>query len=87
MKTFFRSMSNGLIFDYDERLKGNPNVEEITEQQAYPDKFIPVDRIADLRTEQIMRGSHPVDLTIPEQEEKPYTPPELAEQAGKRWPR
>lgn len=41
MKRYIRSKINGMIFDYDEILAGNPNAEIITEAEAYPERMRP----------------------------------------------
>lgn len=43
MKKYIRSKVNGIIFDYDARLVGNPNAEIITEAEAYPERFRPAE--------------------------------------------
>lgn len=43
MTRYLRSKLNGIIFEWNERLAANPNAEEVTEQEAYPERFAPVD--------------------------------------------
>jgi hypothetical protein len=43
MTKYLRSRVNGIIFDWNERLAKNPSVEVLTEQEAYPERFAPID--------------------------------------------
>lgn len=73
---YLRSKNNGVIFEYTERLAANPNVEEITEQEAYPERFAPVD---------ISKRKPTIDITIPEEVVKPApeVAPELIAEASR----
>lgn len=75
MTNYLRSKINGIVFDYNERLAIHPDVEVISERQAFPERFAPVD---------IAKHVPKVDLTIKEETEAPpVTPPELAAQKGR----
>ena len=41
MARFLRNKNDGFIYDYTELLAENPLVEEVTEEEAFPEKFIP----------------------------------------------
>jgi hypothetical protein len=41
MARYLRNKRDGFIYDYTELLAENPMVEEVTEQEAFPEKFIP----------------------------------------------
>ncbi len=38
---FLRHVNDGTIYGYTESLSKNPLVEEVTEEQAFPERFIP----------------------------------------------
>lgn len=38
---FLRHKGNGTIYGYTAVMAGNPAVEEVTEEQAFPERFIP----------------------------------------------
>lgn len=40
-KLYIRVRKDGFIYDYNERMAKNPACEVITEEQAYPERFIP----------------------------------------------
>ena len=76
MTKYLRSKTNGMIFDWSEKLTRNPNVEEVTEQEAYPERFAPVD----LSKREVM-----VELSVPKEAvtPPPNIAPELLAEASK----
>lgn len=42
MARFLRNKKDGFIYDWSEILAENPLCEEVTEQEAFPEKFVPV---------------------------------------------
>lgn len=77
---YLRSKNNGVIFEYTERLAANSNVEEITEQEAYPERFAPVD---------LSKRKSAIDITVPEKLVKPApeVAPELIAEASRPFGR
>ena len=74
-RRWLRNIVDGEIYGWNEILAENPRTEEVTEEEAFPDKFITKEqkervKAVDLETEEI---------TAPKGE----TPPELAEEASK----
>lgn len=41
MTKYMRSKLNGLVFEWNERMVNNPVVEVVSEQEAFPERFIP----------------------------------------------
>jgi hypothetical protein len=41
MARYLRNKRDGFIYDYTELLAENPMVEEVSEEEAFPEKFIP----------------------------------------------
>ena len=41
MARYLRGKKDGFIYDYTELLAENPMVEEVTEEEAFPEKFVP----------------------------------------------
>ena len=41
MARYLRNKNDGFIYDYSDLLAENPLVEEVTEEEAFPEKFIP----------------------------------------------
>jgi hypothetical protein len=75
MTKFIRA-TNGIIFDYSERLAKVAGMEVVTEQEAYPERFAPVD---------LSKREQKIDLDVPEAvtEPPPYVSPEFAADAGR----
>lgn len=78
MAEYLRAKTNGIILHYDERLANHPDWEAVTEQEAFPERFAPVDlKVRDKK----------VDLTIPA--ETVIAPPavsvELSKQKGRTF--
>ena len=90
-KMFIRVKADGFIYDFNPILAKNPECEVVSEEIAYPERFIPpavVQQIAaeDKPTGRKKRGT--LDLTTAEiPEAPPYTPPELAEEAARGMPK
>lgn len=90
-KMFIRVKSDGFIYEYNEILAKNLECEVVSEEVAYPERFIPpaaMHRIAegDKSTGRKKKGT--LDLAtanIPEA--PPYTSPELAAEAAKGMPK
>lgn len=40
---YLRSTTNGFVFEYNERLANLPEWQEVTEKEAFPERFAPVD--------------------------------------------
>lgn len=41
MARYLRGKKDGFIYDWNPILAENPNVEEVSEEQAFPERFIP----------------------------------------------
>ena len=41
MARYLRGKKDGFIYDYTELLAENPMVEEVTEEEAFPERFVP----------------------------------------------
>lgn len=86
MEKYLRSKTSRAIFPYNEYLARSPNIEVVSEKEAYPERFAPVD---------ISKREHKVELDIPaEVAEAPVveTPEAIADFSrpigrGKRMPK
>jgi hypothetical protein len=87
---YIRIKKDGFIYEYNERLAVHPDCEVISEQEAYPERFITpfvIDKINEIT--QPKRGRKPrkgLDLATDIPEEPVYTDPELAAEAAQGWP-
>ena len=88
-KMYIRVKKDGFIYPYNDLMAKNPECEVVTEQEAFPEKFIDA-QVA----EQIEKLTKPkrgakkaaLDLTTDISEEPVYTNPELASEAARGWP-
>jgi hypothetical protein len=89
-KLYIRVKSDGFIYEYNERMAVHPECEIVTEQQAYPERFMTAEieeKIEDFIKPK--RGRKPkaaLDLSTDIPEEPVYTDPELAAEAARGWP-
>lgn len=75
---WLRNIEDGTIYGWSEILAENPKCEEVTEEQAFPEKFKP--------KKQASRKAK-LDLTTEETSVEPDTTPvELAEEASRGLP-
>lgn len=75
---YLRNKKDGFIYEWNEILAENALCEEISEEEAIPEKFIP--------KKQRGRKSALKLETADIPEEPAYTPPELAEEATRGLP-
>lgn len=77
---YLRSNINGMVFEWNEIMARNPDVKEVTEQEAYPERLAPVD---------LTKRKSSVDLSIPEEVAAPpaEVSPELRAEASKPFGR
>lgn len=88
---YIRVKKDGFIYDYNELLAQNPACEVISEEVAYPERFIPAHaaaRVAAFNTPKPTRKKKAaLDLSTLDIPEAPvYTAPELAEEAARGMP-
>jgi hypothetical protein len=83
---YLKNKVDGTIYEWDEVLAKNPKCVEVSEQEAYPERFVQpamTEAVEKVRK----RTKKPLDLTTEEvPEAPPYTDPELASEAAKGWP-
>lgn len=83
MKYFLFNPKNNDIYDYDERLARNPVWVKITEEQAYPERFLKPEVVEKVAEEAKKRGRPRLALETDLPAEAPTTPPELAADAAR----
>jgi hypothetical protein len=82
MRKFLRHKDKGTIYNYNENMveQGMAHLEVVTEEEAFPERFQP----------KKTRGRKPkvkLEKVVVEEENPDPTPPELAEEAAKGWPK
>lgn len=78
MARYLRNKKDGFIYEWHPILAENPLCEEVTEEEAFPENFIP-------KTQKTRKSKLKLDTDeVPEAPD--YTPPELAEEASRGLP-
>lgn len=84
---WIRVKKDGFIYPYDDILAKNPDCEVVTEQVAFPHKFItPEVKQAIEKVTKTRSRRAPLALTTEVPETPVYTPPELAADAAQGLP-
>lgn len=85
-KTYLRNKKDGFIYEWDEILAANPLCEAVTEEQAFPERFIPLKQVEQVRARRRATNTK-LDLTIKDIPEAPqHTAPDLAFDASRGLP-
>lgn len=78
---YLRNKADGFIYEWHPVLAKNPKCEEVTEEEAFPERFVTP------AVEKAKRRTKKIDLTTDDTEqEPPYTAPELAADATRGLP-
>jgi len=78
---YLRNKADGFIYEWHPVLAKNPKCEEVTEEEAFPERFVTP------AVEKAKRRTKKIDLTTDDTgQEPPYTPPELAADATRGLP-
>lgn len=85
MPRYLRNKRDGFIYEWDPILDKNPMCEEVTEEEAFPEKFLKPVVVEKVKRGRKKKGQ--LDLFTDDIPEPPdYTPPELAADASRRLP-
>jgi len=85
MSRYLRHRLDGWIYDWNPILAQNSLCEEVTEEEAYPEKFAKPETVAKVKRNRKKKGT--LDFSTDDIPESPsYTSPELAADASRRLP-
>lgn len=77
MTKYLRAKTNGIVSDWNDRLAANPDWEVVTEREAFPERFAPVE---------LAKRETQVQLAVPEEVLAPPTVAvELTSQKGQTF--
>lgn len=79
MNRYLRNINDGFIYDWNPILAANPKCEEVTELEAYPERFINQEVLEQAQKHEPI----PLETAIPP--EPDTTPPELSADAARRF--
>jgi hypothetical protein len=86
-KMFLRNKKDGFIYGWNEILANNPLCEPVTEEEAFPERFVKPEQIAKVKKSRSRRKGKPLDLSTDDiGEELKYTAPEIEAEASKGLP-
>jgi len=78
---YLRNKADGFIYEWHPILAKNPKCEEVTEEQAYPERFVTA------AVEKAKRRAKKISLETDDIPEEPvYTSPELSADASRNLP-
>jgi len=84
---YLKSRKDGWIFEWDPILAQNPILYEVTEEEAYPERFIPVAAIEAVAAKRTRKKAEPVNLFTADISEEPdYTNEALNAEASRGLP-
>lgn len=89
MTRYLKNRKDGWIFEWDAILAKNPNVFEVTEEEAYPERFIPTEAVekVEKRRGRKRKEEEQLALWTDDIPEPPgYNNPELNAEASKGLP-
>ncbi len=82
---YLRNRNDGFIYEWNEILAANPICEEVTEEQAFPERFIKPEVVEEVKKARIKRNGA-LDMTTELPKEPDTTMPELAAEAARGLP-
>jgi ATP sulfurylase len=82
---YLRNKRDGFIYEWHEILAANPLCEEVTEEQAFPERFMKPEVVEEVRKARIKRKGA-LDMSTELPAEPDMTLPELAAEAARGMP-
>ena len=84
---YLRNKVDGFIYGWNPILAKNPKCEEVTEEQAFPERFVKPEQVEKVKKTRAARKTEGLDLTTDDIDEAlSYIPPELAADASRGLP-
>jgi len=85
-KMYLRNKVDGFIYDWNETLAKNPKCEPVTEEEAYPERFLDKKQVKRVQKKQA-ETKVTLDLSTDDIPEEPaYTAPEIEADASRNLP-
>lgn len=83
-KKYLRNKVDGFIYGWNPILAKNPKCEEVTEEEAFPERFVKPEQVEKVVQSRSRRKAKALDLSTDDIEDEPkYTPPELEADASR----
>jgi hypothetical protein len=86
-KKYLRNKVDGFIYGWNPILAKNPKCEEVTEEEAFPDRFVNPEQVEAVKTTRAKRKTKALDLSTDDIQDEPrYVAPEIEADASKDLP-
>lgn len=87
MTRYLRNKVDGFIYGWNPILATNPKCEEVTEEEAFPEKFVRPEQVEKVKKTRAQRKTKPLDLSTDDTVENPqYVAPEIEQDASRNLP-
>lgn len=87
MTKYLRNKNDGFIYGWNPILAANPLCEEVTEEEAFPERFVRPEQVEKVKKTRAKTKTQPLDLSTDDIEDDPkYTSPELEADASRGLP-
>ncbi|MGA0847474.1 MAG: hypothetical protein ACO3PY_02545 [Pontimonas sp.] len=70
-KMYLRNKKDGFIYGWNEILAQNPLCEPVTEEEAYPERFIKPEQVEKVKKTRARRKTKALDLSTEDTQEEP----------------
>jgi len=70
-KMYLRNKKDGFIYGWNEILAKNPLCEPVTEEEAYPERFIKQEQVKKVKKTRAWRKTKALDLSTEDTQEEP----------------
>lgn len=84
---YLRNKVDGFIYGWNPILAANPKCEEVTEEEAFPERFVKPEQVAKVKTARAKRKTKPLDLSTDDiGDDTQYVAPEIEQDASRNLP-
>ncbi len=86
-KMYLRNTKDGFIYGWNEILAKNPLCEPVTEEEAYPERFVKPEQVEKVKKTRARRKTKALDLSTEDTQEEPnWVAPEIEADASRDLP-
>jgi len=86
-KMYLRNTKDGFIYGWNEILAKNPLCEPVTEEEAYPERFVKPEQVEKVKKTRARRKTKALDLSTEDTQEEPKrVAPEIEADASRDLP-
>ena len=87
MAGYLRNRRDGFIYEWHPILAKNPMCEEVTEEEAFPERFVKPEQIEVVKKPRATRKTKALDLSTDDIQDEPrYVAPEIEADASRNLP-